>query len=69
MGFYMEYENLRLRDQEIFPTQDVLEEALGESHKTYETFVDGLRDLNIENVWKYYPCFATKAWMERGEYK
>ncbi|MCL2570716.1 MAG: DUF3788 domain-containing protein [Firmicutes bacterium] len=65
----MKYENLRLRDQHIHPTSDVLENALGESHQTYETFVGGLGDLNIENVWQFYPCFATKAWMGRGEYK
>jgi len=65
----MVYENLRLREQHIEPTQDVLKGALGESYKTYETFVSGLCDLDIENVWQFYPCFATKAWMGRGEYK
>jgi len=65
----MKHENLRLRDQNITPTQEVLKEALDASHGAYDAFVNGLRDLEIENVWQYFPCFATKAWMGRGEYK
>ena len=65
----MNTEKLRLREPGIIPTQEVLEKTLGDSHRIYEKFVEGLRDLGIENEWKFYPCFGCKAWMARGEYK
>jgi len=65
----MKHENLRLRDQHIEPTQDVLKDALGESYRTYETFLNGLRELEIENLWKYEACPTSRAWLARGEYK
>ena len=65
----MKYENLRLRDQHVQPTRDVLQEALGESHGAYEAFQEGISGLDIENLWKYEACVTTRAWLARGEYK
>ena len=65
----MKYEALRLREQEISPTPEVLKTALGKSFSAYETFLKGLPKLDISNQWQYYPCVGTKAWMARGEYK
>ena len=63
------YEELRLRDPSVEPTEALLAEILGESYKAYTAFCKGLVGLDIEQVWQFYPCFATKAWMARGEYR
>jgi len=65
----MKHENLRLRDRHIEPTQDVLEDALGESYRTYGEFLDGLAKLEIENLWKYEACPTSRVWLALGEYK
>jgi len=63
------YEELRLREEGIFPTDEVLKKALGDSYPAYQTFQKGLAELDLSNEWKFYPCVGTKAWMARGEYK
>jgi len=63
------YESLRLKEQEIIPTPEVLKTALGNSYTAYAKFLDGLAAIDISNKWQYYPCVGTKAWMARGEYK
>lgn len=63
------YENLRLREPEINPTKSVLEKVLGESYSAYNELQRLLGGLELEQVWQYYPCVGTKAWMTRGEYK
>ena len=63
------YENLRLRDSSVEPTDDLLVDILGSSYDAYKAFCNGLADLGLEQVWQFYPCFATKAWLARGEYK
>ena len=63
------YEDLRLRDLLIEPNDKLLEEILGNSYRAYKTFCEKLGELEIQQVWQYYPCFATKAWLARGEYK
>ena len=63
------YEDLRLRDPLVEPTDKLLVDVLGDSYDAYKTFCKDLVDLGIEQVWQFYPCFATKAWLGRGEYK
>ena len=41
-------ENLRLRDPEIMPTDEVLEHALGESYVAYGVLQQALHGLDIE---------------------
>ena len=65
----MKYEKLRLREQEIFPSQEVLEKILGESFNAYKTFQDTLEQFELEQLWQFYPCFCGKAWMARGSFK
>ena len=62
-------DDLRLRDPNIEPTDTLLADVLGGSFDTYKTFCNALADLDIEQVWQFYPCFATKAWLARGEFK
>ena len=63
------YENLRLKDKDVTPTPEVLKSALGTSYSAFTKFIDGLAKLDISNVWQYYPCVGTKAWLGRGEYR
>jgi len=66
----MDKEKIRLTDPAVTPTPDVIKAALGSnSYGAYQKFLSGLADLEIENEWKYYPCFCGKAWMARGEYR
>jgi len=65
----MKREDLRLKDPNIVPTEEVLREALGENYEVYAEFVEGLGKLSVEQIWQYYPCFCGKAWMARGSYK
>lgn len=63
------YQELRLRESEIEPTNEVLEKVLGDSYGAYKAFCKGLADLELEQVWQFYPCVGTKAWMARGVFK
>ena len=65
----MSYEKLRLREAEITPTKEVLGKILGESYCAYESFVNGLKELEIANEWQYSNCACGKSWVARGEYK
>jgi len=49
-----DHEKLRLRDPEITPTSEVLEQTLGGSYAAYETFQDALPGLEIEQEWQWY---------------
>lgn len=63
------YQDLRLRESEIEPTDKVLAKALGDSYGAYKAFCKGLAGLELEQVWQFYPCVGTKAWMARGVFK
>ena len=66
----MKDENLRLREPDIFPTEEVLGKVLGESYSAYEVFQDELPKLDIEHEWKYYPSpMCGKCWLARGMYR
>lgn len=65
----LKYEELRLREPEIQPTDEVLAKVLGDSYGAYKTFCKELADLELEQVWQFYPCVGTKAWMARGVFK
>jgi len=65
----MDKEKIRLTDPNVSPTEEVLKDAPGESYNAYTTFVDGLSNIDLEQIWQYYPCFCGKAWMARGSYK
>lgn len=54
------------RTPEIEPTRDVISEALGSVNNTYLKFTDGLKNHDIELVWRYYN--DGKAWLGKGLY-
>ncbi|MCL2549755.1 MAG: DUF3788 domain-containing protein [Methanimicrococcus sp.] len=58
------YENLRLRDPEVTPTDEVLEQTLGGSYTAYTAFRDSPAGFGIEQEWKYYT--DGKAWFAKG---
>ena len=60
------HDDLRLRDPEVTPTSEVLEQALGSSYAVYETFQDALPKLEIEQEWQWYK--PHKAWFARGQH-
>ena len=62
------YENLRLRDPEAAPTNELLEKTFGTSYRTYQTFLDSLSGLELEQKWQFYNC-SCKSWMARGIYR
>lgn len=54
-----------LRDPDIQPTGDVLDEALGmDAYDAYVRFVDGLAGHDISLEWRYYT--DGKAWLAKG---
>jgi hypothetical protein len=60
------HEKLQLRDPELPPTGEVLEQVLSSSYAAYEAFQDALPDLDIEQVWQWYT--PHKAWFARGQH-
>jgi len=62
----MNHENLQLRDPEITPTHEVLEQTLGGSYAAYEMFQDALPGLEIEQDWQWYT--PHKAWFAKGQH-
>jgi len=67
----MDKEKIRLTDPAVTPTTDVIKAALGNnSYSTYQKFLSGLADLEIENEWKYYPQpMCGKCWLAQGKYR
>ena len=57
---------LRLRDPEMLPTSEVLEQTLGNSYAEYEAFQDALPGLEIEQEWQWYT--PHKAWFAKGQH-
>jgi len=60
------HEKLRLRDPVEMPTSAVLAQALGDSYVAYETFQEGLLNLEIEQAWQWYTPY--KAWFAKGRH-
>ncbi|MCL2508311.1 MAG: DUF3788 domain-containing protein [Oscillospiraceae bacterium] len=59
-------EKLRLRDPEAAPTDELLEQILGDSYAAYEVFQDALPGLEIEQEWQWYT--PHKAWFAKGQH-
>jgi len=57
---------VQLRDRDVIPTSDVLESILNNSFEAYESFQDGILDLEIEQNWQWYT--PHKAWYAKGQY-
>ena len=57
---------LRLREREVPPTDEVLEQVLGGSYAAYETFQKALSDIDMEQEWQWYT--PHKAWFAKGQY-
>ena len=60
------HDKLRLRDREVFPISEILEQTLGDSYCAYEVFQDSLPNLEIEQEWQWYT--PHKAWFARGQH-
>ena len=61
-----DHEKLRLREPEVTPASEVLEQALGDSYAAYEAFQDALPNLEIEQEWQWYTPY--KAWFAKGQH-
>ena len=59
-------EKLRLRDPELMPTSELLEQTLGDSFSVYEAFQEALPGLEIEQEWQWYT--PHKAWFAKGQH-
>ena len=64
----MKNEDLRLKEQEIYPTDEVLKKVLGKNYEVYAKFKDEHKHLELEQVWTYYG-HCTKSWLGKGQYK
>jgi len=60
-------ENLRLKDPNIIPTNEVLEQTLGNSYAAYKAFQEKLPHLDIEQEWQWYTPY--KAWFAKGQHR
>jgi len=56
-----------LRNQDIYPSSDAIEKALGNSNKAYIKFVNELSNHDIHLEWSYYN--DGKAWLAKGLFK
>lgn len=59
-------ENLQLKDPEVMPTREMLENILGGSYAAYEALQDALPNLEMEQEWQWYTPY--KAWFARGQH-
>lgn len=59
-------ENLQLKDPEVMPTREMLENILGGSYAAYEALQDALPILEMEQEWQWYTPY--KAWFARGQH-
>ncbi len=59
-------EKLRLRDPAMAPTNEVLEQTLGDSYAAYEALQDALPGLDMEQEWQWY--IPHKAWFAKGQH-
>ena len=57
----------RLRDQTIYPDDEVLAKVLGASYGIYQQFIHSAGDMGIFPEWRYY--HDGKAWLMKGLYK
>ena len=62
----MEKEQL-LRNPDIYPADEVLAAALGDSYNTYKAFTQKLPELSVEPEWRYYN--DGKAWLGKCVHK
>ena len=60
------HQNLRLRDPELTPTSEMLEQTLGGSYDAYEALQDALPELEMEQEWQWYT--PHKAWFAHGKH-
>ena len=61
-----DHENLQLREPQVTPTRELLEQILGDSYAAYETFQDALPGLEMEQEWQWYTPY--KAWFAKGRH-
>ena len=59
-------ENLRLRDPDILPSGELLQQTLGDSYAAYEALQEALPGLEIEQDWQWYT--PHKAWFAKGQH-
>lgn len=59
-------ENLQLKNPEVMPTREMLENILGGSYAAYEALQDALPILEMEQEWQWYTPY--KAWFARGQH-
>ena len=59
-------EKLQLREPDAIPTDELLEQVLGDSYAAYEAFQNLLFRLEIEQEWQWYTPY--KAWFAKGQY-
>jgi len=62
------HENLRLREAEITPTNEVMKKNIGASYDAYLKLQNALAGLDIQQEWMYY-AGCTKSWLAKGQYK
>jgi len=58
--------NLQLKEYDVTPTAEVLEQVLKDSYFAYETFQEALPNLDMEQNWQWYT--PHKAWFAKGQY-
>ena len=61
-----EHKEIQLKDRDVIPTREVLEQVLKDSYIAYESFQDTLIDLDMEQDWMWYT--PHKIWCAKGQY-
>lgn len=60
------HKNLQLKNQDETPTNEILEQVLGNSYSAYEALQDVLPNLEMAQEWQWYK--PHKAWFARGQH-
>ena len=60
-------DDLELRDDGVYPSEEVLKGVLGESFNSYESLIRLTEVCELENEWRYYR--DGKAWLCKFQYK
>ena len=60
-------ENIVLIHKEIFPSDEILKDAMGDSYEAYKELCDKLLEINVIPEWQFYNDF--KSWLCKLPFK
>ncbi len=60
------HHDFKLKERDVFPSDEILEQVLNSSYKAYAAFQNTLPTLEIEQEWQWYTPY--KSWFAKGQH-